>query len=215
MHIMLINKNTQPSFQTLPLLQALSLGLVLLQSPQAFADYKGENPMQESRESAAAMLKELGGKLQAALKDGGPVKALGVCNIEAPDIAMRISDEEKITIRRISHKPRNATLGVPNDWQTKALKLFEEALARGDKPADIEFVEAVKAGSGSRMELRFAKPILMQPQCTACHGTPEQISPEVKAKLDELYPNDKAVGFKPGELRGAIVVSRFIGYNNN
>ena len=215
MHIMLTKKNTQSSCPSLQLFQALCLGFALLQSPQAFADYKGENPMQESRESAAAMLKELGGKLQAALKDGGPVKALGVCNIEAPDIAMRISDEEKITIRRISHKPRNPTLGVPNDWQTKALKLFEEALARGEKPADIEFVEAVKAGSGSRMELRFAKPILMQPQCTACHGTPEQISPEVKAKLDELYPNDKAVGFKPGELRGAIVVSRFIGYNNN
>ena len=215
MHIMLTQKNTQSPCPSLQLFQALCLGFALLQSPVAQADYKGENPMQESRETATAMLKELGGKLQAALKDGGPVKALGVCNIEAPDIAMRISEEEKITIRRISHKPRNPTLGVPNDWQTKALKLFEEALARGDKPADIEFVEAVKAGSGSRMELRFAKPILMQPQCTACHGTPEQISPEVKAKLDELYPNDKAVGFKPGELRGAIVVSRFIGYNNN
>ena len=196
-------------------LQALCLSAALLQAPVALADYKGENPMQESRESAAAMLKELGGKLQAALKDGGPVNALGVCTIEAPAIAQRISEDEKITIRRVSSKPRNSTMGVPNDWQTKALQLFEEALARGDKPADIEFVEAVKAGSGSRMELRFAKPIVMQPQCTACHGSPEQISPEVKAKLNELYPNDKAVGYKPGELRGALVVSRFIGYNNN
>ncbi len=208
---MLSQKNT--FIQTA--LQALCLSAALLQAPVALADYKGENPMQESRESAAAMLKELGGKLQAALKDGGPVNALGVCTIEAPAIAQRISEEEKITIRRVSSKPRNSTMGVPNDWQTKALQLFEEALARGDKPADIEFVEAVKAGSGSRMELRFAKPIVMQPQCTACHGSPEQISPEVKAKLNELYPNDKAVGYKPGELRGALVVSRFIGYNNN
>jgi len=215
MHIMLTKQITPTMTPFKPMLQALCLAASLVQSPVVLADYKGENPMQESRESAAAMLKELGGKLQAALKDGGPVNALGVCNIEAPNIAMRISDEEKITIRRVSHKPRNAILGVPNDWQTKALKSFEDALARGDKPADIEFVEAVKAGSGSRMELRFAKPILMQPQCTACHGTPEQISPEVKAKLDEMYPQDKAVGFKPGELRGAIVVSRFIGYNNN
>ena len=208
---MLSQKNT--FIQTA--LQALCCAAALLQAPVALADYKGENPMQESRESAAAMLKELGGKLQAALKDGGPVNALGVCTIEAPAIAQRISEEEKITIRRVSSKPRNPTMGVPNDWQTKALQLFEEALARGDKPADIEFVEAVKAGSGSRMELRFAKPIVMQPQCTACHGSPEQISPEVKAKLNELYPNDKAVGYKPGELRGALVVSRFIGYNNN
>jgi hypothetical protein len=183
--------------------------------PLAYADYKGQNPMNESREAVAAMLKELGGKLQAAMKDGGPVNALGVCQVEAPAIALRISAEEKITIRRISHKPRNISMGVSNDWQTKALKQFEEALARGEPSADIEFVEAVKAGSGSRMELRFAKPILMQAQCTACHGTPEQISPEVKTKLDELYPQDKALGFKPGELRGAVTVSRFIGFNNN
>jgi len=65
------------------------------------------------------------------------------------------------------------------------------------------------------MELRYAKPILMQPQCTACHGSLEQISPELTTKLDALYPNDLAVGFKPGELRGAVSVSRFIGFNNN
>jgi hypothetical protein len=37
----------------------------------------------------------------------------------------------------------------------------------------------------------------------------------VKAKLNELYPNDQATGYKPGELRGAIVISRYIGYNIN
>ena len=212
---MLTKKKTRTTVKTMPMLQALCLAAVLVQTPLALAEYKGENPMQESREAAAAMLKELGGKLQAALKDGGPVHALSVCTVEAPAIAQRISEEEKITIRRVSAKPRNPTLGVPNDWQTKALQQFEEALARGDKPADMEFVEAVKAGSGSRMELRFAKPIVMQPQCTTCHGTPEQISPEVQAKLKELYPNDKATGYKPGELRGAIVVNRYIGYNIN
>ena len=215
MHIMLTKQNTRISAKTMPMLKALCLAAVLVQTPLALAEYKGENPMQESRDAVAAMLKELGGKLQAAMKDGGPVNALAVCQVEAPAIAKRISEEEKITIRRVSAKPRNPTLGVPNDWQTQAMKQFEDALARGDKPADIEFVEAVKAGGGSRMELRFAKPIVMQPQCTACHGTPEQISPEVQAKLKELYPNDKATGYKPGELRGAIVVNRYIGYNIN
>lgn len=212
---MLTKKNTPPSFKLQAMFQALCLGLALVQAPLAFAEFKGSNPMKESREVASAMLKELGGKLQSALKEGGPVNALGVCQVEAPSIAKRISDEEKITIRRISHKPRNASMGTPVDWQIKALKHLEEALARGDAPADIEFVEAVKAGAGSRMELRYAKPIVMQAQCTACHGDPEQISPEIKAKLDELYPQDKAVGFKPGELRGAVIVSRFIGFSNN
>lgn len=181
----------------------------------ACADYKGENPMQESRETAAAMLKELGQKLQAAMANGGPENAISVCNIEAPAIAERISTEEKITITRVGTRVRNPVLGMPNDWQTEALQQFAKGLANGEKPADMEFVQAVKAGSGSRMELRYAKPIVMQAMCVACHGSPDQISPEVQAKLTKLYPNDRAVGYKVGELRGAIVVSRFIGYNNN
>ena len=48
--------------------------------------------------------------------------------------------------------------------------------------------------------------------CTACHGSPDQISPEVKAKLAELYPNDKAVNYKLGELRGAVVVTRLLAH---
>jgi len=192
------------------LLSSLSLSLGL-----AFADYKGENPMQESRDTAAAMLKELGQKLQAAMADGGPENAISVCNTEAPAIAERLSREEKITITRVGTRVRNPVLGMPNDWQTEALQQFAKGLASGQKPADMEFVQAVKAGSGSRMELRYAKPIVMQPQCTACHGSPEDISPAVQAKLKALYPDDRAVGYKPGELRGAIVVSRFIGYNNN
>lgn len=191
------------------------LSTLALHAPLAWAEFKGENPMQESRDTATEMLKELGGKLQAALKDGGPVQAIGVCNLEAPELAQKLGKRERISIARVSSKPRNPTLGVPNEWQSKALKQFEEALARGENPAEMEFVEAVKAGSGSRMELRYAKPIMLQPPCTVCHGGPEDISSEVKAKIAELYPNDKAVGYKPGQLRGAIVVSRIIGYNNN
>ena len=44
--------------------------------------------------------------------------------------------------------------------------------------------------------------------CVGCHGGPEQISPEVKSKLSELYPNDKALNYQPGQLRGAVVLSR-------
>lgn len=226
MHIMLNQTNTQiskhqafshrfPVRAVRRAAQGLMLGALALGLGLAYADYKGENPMQESRDTAAAMLKELGQKLQAAMASGGPENAITVCNIEAPAIAERLSTEEKITITRVGTRVRNPVLGKPNDWQTEALQQFAKGLANGEKPANMEFVQAVKAGAGSRMELRYAKPIVMQPMCVACHGSPEEISPAVQAKLKELYPDDRAVGYKPGELRGAIVVSRFIGYNNN
>ena len=42
--------------------------------------------------------------------------------------------------------------------------------------------------------------------CLLCHGTQDAISPEVKLKLKELYPKDRAVGYKEGDFRGLIRV---------
>lgn len=39
-------------------------------------------------------------------------------------------------------------------------------------------------------------------------GTAEQIPPAVKARLAEDYPHDKATGYAPGQIRGAVSVKR-------
>lgn len=204
---MLSQKNTfSPSLQV-----AISLAVLLSASLVSAQPGPGPNQsaMQETRDIAAAMLKELGQTLQAAMADGGPENAIGVCKTQAPEIAMKLSMKHQLKVARVGTRARNPDMGVPNDWQTQAMKQFESRLAKGDKPYDIEFIQLVKSGSYD-LELRYAKPIVLQPMCTACHGTPEQISPEVKAKLDKLYPNDKAVNYKPGELRGAVVVTRLL-----
>ena len=177
------------------------LGLSVLQAQAQDSDM-----LTQSRAVTQAMLKELGQKLQSSMAEGGPINAIGVCHLQAPDIANRASTNSQAKISRVGTRARNPVMGVPNDWQAKALAQFDAALARGEKPADIEFSETVNTASGK--EFHFAKPIVLQPMCVSCHGSPEQISPEVKAKLNELYPNDKAVGYQPGQLRGAVVLSR-------
>ena len=177
------------------------LGLSVLQAQAQDSDM-----LTQSRAVTQAMLKELGQKLQSSMAEGGAINAIGVCHLQAPDIANRASTNNQTKISRVGTRARNPVMGVPNDWQAKALAQFDAALARGDKPADIEFSETVSTASGK--EFHFAKPIVLQPMCVSCHGSPEQISPEVKAKLNELYPNDKAVGYQPGQLRGAVVLSR-------
>ena len=177
------------------------LGLSLVQAQAQDSDM-----LTQSRAVTQAMLKELGQKLQSSMAEGGPINAIGVCHLQAPDIANRASTNNQAKISRVGTRARNPVMGVPNDWQAKALAQFDADLARGEKPADIEFAETVNTVSGK--EFHFAKPIVLQPMCVSCHGNPDQISPEVKAKLNELYPNDKAVGYQPGQLRGAVVLSR-------
>ena len=170
------------------------------------AQAQDSDMLTQSRAVSQSMLKELGQKLQSAMAEGGAVNAIGVCNTQAPEIAGRVSTQNQVKLTRVGTRARNPVMGVPNDWQAKALAQFDAALARGEKPADIEFSETVETANGK--EFHFAKPIVLQPMCVSCHGNPEQISPEVKAKLNELYPNDKAVGYQPGQLRGAVVLSR-------
>jgi hypothetical protein len=45
-------------------------------------------------------------------------------------------------------------------------------------------------------------PIHLKEQCVTCHGPAESIADDVREKLLELYPHDRAVGFKEGDLRG-------------
>ena len=180
--------------------------LILLSFTVLYAQAQDDELLKQSRSVTQSMLKELGQKLQSALADGGPVNAMGVCNLQAPDIANKVSAQNQVKVSRVGTRARNAVMGIPNDWQAKALAQFDAALARGDKAADMEYSETVETANGK--EFHFAKPIVLQPMCVACHGGPEQISPEVKAKLSELYPNDKAVNYQPGQLRGAVVLSR-------
>jgi len=53
---------------------------------------------------------------------------------------------------------------------------------------------------------RYMKAIPTQDVCLKCHGT--DIDPAVIKALDETYPNDKAQGFKEGNIRGAFTISQ-------
>ena len=206
MHIMLSKKYM---FPIRSLAFAISLCLAVPVSLAQPGPGRNENAMQETRDIASAMLKELGQTLQSAMANGGPENAIGVCKTQAPEIAQNLSAKHQLQVARVGTRARNAVMGQPNEWQALALKQFEARLASGDKPHDIEYVQLTKSGAYD-LELRYAKPIVMQAMCTACHGSPEQITPAVKAKLQQLYPNDKAVDYKPGELRGAVVVTRIL-----
>ena len=49
---------------------------------------------------------------------------------------------------------------------------------------------------------RYARRITVQPSCTACHGPKEKRPDFVK----KGYPDDRAYGFEPGDLRGIYAV---------
>ena len=127
-----------------------------------------------------------------------------VCSAQAPAIAASISLEKGMNLSRVSLRNRNPD-NAPNEWQTTVLQTFETRLAAGESAAGLSWHETAETTEG-RQEFRFMKAIPTGTVCLTCHG--EGIAPPIAAKIGELYPADKATGFREGDLRGAFVVTK-------
>lgn len=163
--------------------------------------------VEERKQQSVAVIKSfastLKGELQAAMKEGGPVNAISVCNTVAPAIAAQKSQETGWDVGRTSLKLRNPD-NAPDSWEQAVLEAFNERRAAGEDPQTIAFAEVVEQDGGK--VFRFMKAIPTGQVCLNCHG--ENIAEPVKAKLDELYPQDRARGYKQGEIRGAFTITQ-------
>ena len=163
--------------------------------------------VESTRSIASQLLNSLGQKLKTALSTDGPLAAVSVCKEAAPSIAHSLSAEHGVQITRVGTRVRNQKMGIPNVWQKEALRQFEERLAAGEKPADLEYWKVVETANGKR-ELHYAKAIAAQPQCLSCHGQPQDIPAALAEKIRQEYPNDQATGYSAGKLRGAVVITK-------
>jgi hypothetical protein len=175
-------------------LARLGLSLALAAS---LAACTASTPVSESEMARAAgalepLKKELRKALKGALKEGGPEQAIEVCQLRAPEIA-RLTSTGGAVLGRTSHRVRNPE-NAPEAWMSVFL---EEYLA---DPSDDE-PRAVRLASG---DIGYVEPIRMKGICMQCHG--DRIKPRVNARLQALYPEDEATGFKKGELRGMFWV---------
>jgi hypothetical protein len=160
-------------------------------------------------EEAKGAVKALGGGLKheliTAMKAGGPTAALDVCVTKAPELTAAVATEKQLDIGRISLKNRN-TKNAPNEWQTTILNDFEARKLKGEKPDTLVYAKTITVDG--KQEFRFMKAIPTGGVCLTCHGA--TLAPEITAKLKEHYPDDKATGFKPGDLRGAFYVTKVL-----
>ncbi len=159
-----------------------------------------------ARQTASAFMKQLGGTMKREMQAGGPVAAMKVCREQAPRIANEISLEKGWKVTRVGTRVRNSMLGMPDAWEQRVLKAFEERSAKGEKFHDMTYYEVVEEPAGR--SLRFMKAIGVAPQCLVCHGPAEQIAGPVRHQLRVLYPHDRATGYRVGELRGAVSIKQ-------
>ena len=159
----------------------------------------------QTRDVASQLVTRLGARLKQEIASNGPASAVDVCQIAAPEIAEDLSKQQGWQVGRVGTRVRNQN-NQPNTWQQAALTQFGERAAKGEKFDTMETYNIVQLQGQNVM--RYAKAIAVQPMCVTCHGKAEQIPPDVKARLQEKYPADQAIGYVVGELRGALVIER-------
>ena len=117
---------------------------------------------------------------------------------------MAANDEPRTTF--IVNKPNPDNIDPPPVLTTKEYEIYDVVLEPDVKGKD------KKVAGEPRAYFRYMRSITMpgmpdEPPnlpCLLCHGTtPDQVSPEVAAKIAEFYPHDQAMGYVKGDIRGA------------
>ena len=179
----------------------LLLGTFLNAAPTLSQEYDQQALNTQSKVVIKQLATELKATLSSKMKSDGPIAALEVCQLQAPQITTKVSDSNNIQIRRTSSKVRNSN-NAPDNWEQMILASFQKQKEAGAEIKTLEHGEIIE--ENGQKYYRFMKAIPTQAVCMKCHGS--QIEPNLQKKINALYPNDKAVGFSKGDIRGAFTV---------
>ncbi len=154
-----------------------------------------ENYKNQSRQIIQATFKALSSNLMQAMSYGGVPYALEFCNVEALPITDSVAVHFGAEISRLALKNRNPE-NYPDEADEALLIHFQEAFDKGLAVGDTIIVV-------NNNELAYFAPIMLAEQCLACHGTVGgEITVAHYQAIQRFYPEDKAVGFGTGDLRG-------------
>lgn len=161
---------------------------------------------EESRKLTGQLLQQIRGELVREMERTGPIRSVIVCKYSVPELTSALSRQTGARVTRVSLRPRNPSLGAADTWEQSVLLDFDKRVARGEKAENLEYFEVVSEPQGRFF--RYMRAIPMAPVCSGCHGPADGISEGVKAQLATEYPHDRATGFLPGQVRGAVVVKK-------
>jgi len=125
----------------------LSFVIVLLVFMFTVSTANADDALKQRAQKSKIVVKEfmgqLKGELQNAMKAGGPLNAIGVCNETAPVIAKSLSKKYGWKVARTSLKVRNSA-NAADEWENKVLKSFKERKNKGEDVKPMAYCEAVE-----------------------------------------------------------------------
>lgn len=157
--------------------------------------------IEQSRQLTMQLGGQLKGELTKAIADGGPIAAINVCYMRAPEIAAQLSKSSGARVGRTALRVRNPS-NAPDSLERSVLEQFATDLGSGPIDRPLEAVFEIRRGDA--LERRYMRAIPTDALCLTCHG--KTLAPELAAAIAKSYPGDQGTGFELGQLRGAFSV---------
>ncbi|MBD3796365.1 MAG: DUF3365 domain-containing protein [Campylobacterales bacterium] len=160
-----------------------------------------KDAIEKGQKSTQLLLKTLGSNMQMHMKQGGAMDALDFCSQEAYTLTENVNKKlpQGVSVKRVSLLTRNP-LNTPSEDEVKVLKHLEELQKEG-KALPKRIIK--KTGENT---YKFYKPLVIdKPVCLQCHGDVQ--NEKLKTEILNRYPEDKAMHYKMGDIRGAVVTT--------
>lgn len=130
-----------------------------------------------------------------AMQEGGSIHAVDFCNVEAMPLTDSLSKLHDVSIQRVSDKNRNPQNALATSMDMDVWEKVKTAMS--SETGSKQFLEEE---NGSYF---YYKPIVIaMPTCLSCHGDKNDIDEATQKLIAERYPEDKAMGYQMGDLRG-------------
>lgn len=155
----------------------------------------------KGQESTQLLMQTLGKNMKMHMKQGGPMDALNFCSQEAYSLTESVNTKlpEGVSVKRVSLLTRNPANQPTKDEQIVLNKL--QTLQTEGKLLPKEMIEKVDKDT-----YKYYKPLVIDnPVCLKCHGDVQD--EKLKKEIELRYPADKAMGYKMGDIRGAVVTT--------
>ena len=147
---------------------------------------------------ALSTKKILGKNLMGAINAKGSAYAVDFCQTKAIHLLDSMSNQLNAQIKRVTDQPRNPDAQA-NSVELKIINQFKKSLSKGEEMVSV-------LDETDELAIGYY-PITTNQMCLQCHGsTSQDINTKTLAKINQLYPNDKATGYDVNQLRGIWVV---------
>jgi hypothetical protein len=157
--------------------------------------------MAEGKKVVGEAFQLLSGQLMGAMAKGGPIHAIDFCSTRALALTAAVGSSNRVVLHRVTHAPRNPA-NAADPLEQQLITQFQAEIRFGTNQPPVPPAPVLRTNAAGATVF-YAPIVLSNPLCLQCHGTPgREIVTATAEAIGQRYPKDRAIGFRPGDIRG-------------